>query len=129
MRSCTAGLVLAAFCVAACGGDDTVEGAHGQCAFGGELNDCPDSARTPEGACWRLVDCGAIPVSYENPDNPDQTRFDWGQCVDFIESRTEDRQRLVINCIAASICDELRAGGSPDAPEPDEIRCLRIGDQ
>jgi hypothetical protein len=129
MRGWTASLALAACCAAAaCGGDNVVEGAHGQCAFGGELNDCPDSARTSEGACWRLVDCGSIPVAYENPENPDDRRFDWGECVDFLDRQTADRRRIMINCIAASICDELRVGGSPDAPNRNEIRCIRIGD-
>ena len=58
---------------------------------------------TPTGACWRLVDCGRIPVDNDDPD-----RFDWGNCVDSIESLTSDRQHLVINCIAVSTCDELR---------------------
>jgi len=110
---------------AACGsGDDTSDGARGQCAFGGQLSDCPDSARTVEGACWRLVDCGRIPVDTDDPGNPG--RFDWGVCVDGLESLTADRQRLVISCIAASTCDELRGrdkdtGGFLDL-------CLRLGD-
>ena len=128
MNGWIASLALAAFGLIACGGDDTVQGAHAQCAFGGELNDCPDAERTSEGACWRLVDCGAIPISYEDPDNPDARRFDWGQCVDFLDRQTADRQRIMINCIAASICDELRAGGSPDDPDRDDIRCIRLGD-
>jgi hypothetical protein len=129
MNGWTAGLALAAFCAAAaCGDDNAVEGAHGQCAFGGELNDCPDSARTAEGACWRLVDCAAIPVAYENPADPNDDRFDWGECVDFLETRTADRQRLMINCIAASTCDELRVDGSPDDPNERDIRCIRLGD-
>ena len=119
--------LLLACCTAACGGDDTVEGARGRCAFGGELNDCPDAERTAEGACWRLVDCGAIPAAYENPATPDDVRFDWGECVDFLEGQTADRRRLMIHCIAASICDELRVEGSPDDPDPFEIRCIRIG--
>lgn len=129
MKGWTAGLVLAAFCAFACGGDDTIEGARGQCAFGGELNDCPDAERTSEGACWRLVDCGAIPAGYSNPDDPDDRRFDWGTCADVLDGQTADRRRLVINCIAASVCDELRVSGSPDNPNPNEIRCLRFGAQ
>ena len=90
-----------------CGaGDDTTEGTRGQCAFGGELNDCPDAERTPTGACWRLVDCGRIAVDVEDPNDPN--RFDWGVCVDGLERLTDDRQHLVINCIAAATCDELR---------------------
>jgi hypothetical protein len=128
MNGWIVGLALAAFGLVACRGDDAVQGAHGQCAFGGELNDCPDAERTAEGACWRLVDCGSIPVAYENPDDPDDRRFDWGVCVDFLERQTADRQRIMINCIAASTCDELRVGGSPDNPNRNDIRCIRIGD-
>lgn len=126
MKGWTASLVLATSFAAACGGDDTVEGARGQCAFGGELNDCPDAERTSEGACWRLVDCGAIPASNSNPNDPN--RFDWGFCVDFLERQTADRRRLMINCIAGSICDDLRAQGSPDNPDRNDLRCIRIGD-
>jgi len=130
MKGWTASLVLASWLAfPACGaGDDTVEGARGPCAFGGQLNDCPDAERTSAAACWRLVDCAAIPVSYENPNNPDDRRFDWGNCVDFLDRRTADRRRIMINCIAASACDELKVRGSPDNPNPDEIRCIRLGD-
>jgi hypothetical protein len=129
MNGCTASLLLAACGLIACGGDDTVQGAHGRCAFGGELNDCPDAERTPEDACWRLVDCGAIPLYWEDP-NPDDPirRFDWGQCVDYIASRTNDRQRIMMSCIAASVCDELRVFGSPNDPDRNQIRCIRLGD-
>jgi hypothetical protein len=103
MKGCIAGLALALWLIACGAGDDTVEGARGTCAFGGELTDCPDSDRTPEGACWRLVDCGAIALSSE-----DDNVFTWGDCMNEIERLTEDRQRLVIACIATSTCDELR---------------------
>ena len=107
-------IVALAVGVAACSaGDDTVEGARGPCAFGGELTDCPDAARTPEGACWRLVDCGAIVVASDN-----ENRFTWGDCVDSVDGLTADRRGFVINCIAASTCDELRVGG----------QCGRFGD-
>jgi hypothetical protein len=95
-----------ALVVACGGGDDTSDGARAQCAFGGELTDCPDAAKTSEGACWRLVDCGAIPVDSEDPNDPNE--FDWGVCVDFLDGLTADRRRLVVACIAASTCDELR---------------------
>ena len=100
MRRCAFLLALAA---CGDGGDGTVEGTRGQCAFGGELTDCPDSARTVEGACWRLVDCGAIVLSDDN------NRFDWGRCVDTLAGQQADFQRLAINCVAAETCDELRA--------------------
>jgi hypothetical protein len=100
-----ASLVLLAACGS--GDDDVYNGTRGQCEFGGELNDCPDAARTSEGACWRLVDCGRLDLEIEDPMDPN--RFDWGTCVDGLDSTTADRRRLAINCIAASTCDELRA--------------------
>lgn len=109
--------------LAACGaGDDTTEGTRAECAQGGALTDCPDAERTAQGACWRLVDCGAISVK-SDVDN----RFTWGRCVDTLERQTEDRQRLVISCIAASTCDELRVDNSPDNPNPNDMYCLRLG--
>ena len=99
-------LVLAAACGA---GDDTSDGARDKCAFGGALNDCPDAEKTSQGACWRLVDCGAIPLEVEDPGNPNA--FDWGVCVDNIDDLTADRRRFVIECIALSTCDELRTSG------------------
>ncbi len=109
--------------LAGCGaGDDTNEGTRGRCAQGGALTDCPDAERTAQGACWRLVDCGAISVESDN-----ENRFTWGRCVDELERQTEDRQRLVISCIAASTCDELRVSGSPRNPNTNEMHCLRFG--
>jgi len=105
-------LVMAAACGA---GDDTTDGAHAQCTFGGELTDCPDAARTPEDACWRLVDCGRIPVD----DESDPNAFDWGTCVDGLSRLTTDRRQLVLSCVAASSCDELRSSDF----------CLDLGNQ
>jgi hypothetical protein len=106
-----------------CGADDdTIEGTRAECAQGGALTDCPDAERTAEGACWRLVDCGAISVKSDN-----NNRFTWARCVDGLESVPLDRQRVVISCIAASTCDELRVGGSPGNPNPNDMHCLRLG--
>ncbi len=89
--------------LAACSaGDDTIAGTRGQCAEGGALEDCPPAEQTPEGACWRLVVCGAIRLDSMNGLN-------WGKCVDGIDGLTSDYQRLVISCVAASTCDELRS--------------------
>ncbi len=107
----------------ACGaGDDTTEGTRAECAQGGALTDCPDAQRTAQAACWRMVDCGAISVESDN-DN----RFTWGRCVDTLETQTEARQRVVINCVAASTCAELRVNNSPGNPNPNDMRCLRLG--
>jgi hypothetical protein len=106
-----------------CGADDdTIEGTRAECAQGGALTDCPDAERTAEGACWRLVDCGAISVKSDN-----NNRFTWARCVDGLQSVPLDRQRVVISCIAASTCDELRVGGSPGNPNPNDMHCLRLG--
>jgi hypothetical protein len=107
-------LLLLAACNA---GDDTTDGARGLCAEGGALNQCPDPPKTAQGACWKLVDCAAIPLDAMN-------NFDWGDCVNGIERLTDDRQRLVIDCIAASSCDALK----PD-PQNGQIACLLLGDQ
>lgn len=112
--------------LAACGaGDDVAGGARAQCAAGGELLDCPDAERTSEGACWRMVDCGAISVN--SVDDNGNHRFDWSRCVDGLESEIEARRRLVINCIAASSCDQLRMDGSPEQPNTEQNYCLVLG--
>ena len=79
--------------------------------------------RSKNAACWRLVDCGAIVV--DNGDD-DQPGFDWGTCVDGIESQPVEYQRLVINCIAASTCDQLKFG---DPAQPNaRLYCDAFGD-
>lgn len=103
MRCCSLGLAAVAALAVACGDG---EGTSGPCAFGGALTDCPDAARTAEAACTRLVECGALEVEGE-----DDNDFDWGVCVDAIDRLTEDRFRLVVDCIAAATCDELRVDG------------------
>lgn len=108
--------------VAACGSDGLAEGARGACAEGGALNQCPVREPTAEGACWHLVDCAVIPVQNDNA-------FDWGNCVNKIETLTADRQELVIDCIETSTCDALDVNGSPDQPDGNSIVCFRIGDQ
>lgn len=106
------------------GAGDTNEGTRAECAAGGALTSCPEADRTAEGACWRLVDCGAISVSSDN-DN----RFTWAHCVTDIEAQGDDAQRLIIDCVAASSCDQLRVAGSPRNPDPNDIQCLRFGGQ
>ncbi len=123
MQGWIAGLALVV--IGACSaGDDVAGGARAQCAHGGELTDCPDAERTAQGACWRLVDCGAIAVSSGDPQSG---RFDWDRCVGSLESLASEYQRLVINCVAASSCDQLRVDGSPDQPNTNQILCLALG--
>lgn len=104
-----ANLALVVVVSAACDG----AGARAECEFGGALSDCPDAERTPEAACWRLVDCGAIAVDIEQPgDTNPRDDDDWGGCVEQLEDLSEDRQRLVVGCVAAATCDELRVDGA-----------------
>jgi len=102
---------------AACDGDGT----RGPCASGAGLG-CPAAVTTAEEACSRLVSCGAIPLQSDNNDV-----FDWGKCADRIEGLTDDRARLVVACVAASTCDDLRTEGSPDRPYG-KIYCLALGE-
>ncbi|HLL21211.1 MAG TPA: hypothetical protein VK427_03720 [Kofleriaceae bacterium] len=111
MKGLFAGLALALLACSA--SDDVYRGSRAECEFGGTLTDCPDAERDVQSACWRLVDCGAIPVHHET----DENRLDWDNCVNRLETRTEDRRRVTIACIASSACDELRSG-----------RCLNLGD-
>jgi hypothetical protein len=98
------------------------DGTRGQCAEGGELEACPEAERTPEGACWRLVDCGAIPLdSGSDPNN--QYAFDWNRCVNIIDGARTDQQRIVIDCIAASTCDSLKPNGN----DRSQIACIVAG--
>lgn len=101
--------------VAACTpGDDTADGARAQCGEGGALTDCADSARTPEGACWRLVDCGAIPLHHD-----ETFRSDWNRCVEEIWDAPTVQQSLIVACVAASTCDQLKS---------DSDRCFAYGE-
>jgi hypothetical protein len=115
-------LVLLLLC-ACSAGDDTATGGHSQCAEGGAINDCPDSVETAQDACWRMVDCAAIPVASGTKDN----HFDWGQCVDRIESSIDVAQTLIIACISASTCDALKVPGSPDNPDENQMSCFHLG--
>ena len=107
--------------LSACGaGDDIADGTRAECAHGGALNACPEAERTPEAACWRMVDCGAFPVKNDKDDN----QFDWGVCVNYLESRTSTGQTLIIDCIAASTCDQLQHVNNRFDPQN---YCLDLG--
>lgn len=105
-------VLVAALC--ACGaGDDTAEGTRGLCAEGGALNECQGNVDTPREACWRMVDCGAIPVHRNG-----QFEFDWDRCVFEITRMDVVQQELVVSCINASTCDQLEHDARP---------CFRLG--
>ena len=114
-------LVLLSLCSCSAG-DDTSTGAHAKCSEGGAINDCDIDVVTAQDACWKLVDCGAIPVSSDN-----NNVFDWGACVDRIETFIDVGEQLAIDCVGASSCDALRVEGSPDQPDANQISCLHLG--
>src|SRR5260221_14176535 len=116
-------LVLCVFLAACTAGDDTASGARGFCSEGGPLTSCPDSPRTAQGACWHMVDCGAIAINSGDIDN----NFDWGQCVDRIEATTDVAAQLIIGCIVASSCDALKVNGSPHNPDEHQMLCFHLG--
>ena|SRR5688572_24183970 len=95
-------LVALAALLACSAGDDVADGTRGLCGEGGELNDCNDAVRTPQQACFRMVDCGALALEREMRDD------DWAGCVDNIEDMTTTAQQLTIACIRAASCDLLR---------------------
>jgi hypothetical protein len=86
--------------------DEVYLGGRAQCEFGGTLTDCENARRDVKSACWRLVDCGAIPLHYETNMN----ELDWDTCVGRLETAREAERTVVIACIASSTCDELRTG-------------------
>src|SRR5262249_22968418 len=91
-------------------------GTRAECAYGGELVDCPEAERTAEGACWRLVDCAGI-------SGKDDKAVRWGGRDGQSEQMTADRERIVIDCIAASTCDELKVEGSPNPGDLHQLYC------
>jgi hypothetical protein len=107
---CASLLLAAGALLAACDDTGAKDGARGSCASGGALAGCEDSERTSEGVCWRLVECGAIPLEAAE-DRPFD--LDWGSCVDDIEDMPDERGAIVIACIASSTCDELLSLDDP----------------
>jgi len=107
MRAWSCCLLLA---LGACGlGDDVADGSRAQCAEGGALNDsCANNITTAEQACWRMVDCGALRLHED-----EYYRFDWSECVEEIHDAGQVQERLIVACVGASTCDQLKyAGGA-----------------
>jgi hypothetical protein len=120
---------LLALCAASCDDYESIDGARGACAAGGTLAGCPDSERDAAAACWRLVECGAIPLEARNDDGTDDANvFDFGSCLNRLETFVEERARVVIACVASSTCDELWAPGSPDNTYVQPL-CFQYGDR
>ena len=102
---------------AACRDDvegNPLQGVREPCSTaGGTLLGCDQPPiDTPEDACWRLVECGAIPLEHE-----ENWVLDWASCVHDIERLSEPRYEFALECIETSSCDDLKVD-----------LCLQYGD-
>ena len=93
---------------AACDGEGPVPGVREPAT--GEVE-------TPEDACWRMVECGALAVNRPNEDE-DCGFCDWRSCVALLEGMGDDQQRIALACVEAAPCDELKTEGAPEDPDP-----------
>ena len=123
-----AALLVALIVQGGCGDGESLQGTREPCATAsGTLLGCDDlPIESPEDACWRLVECGVIPLEHEG-DNV----LDWTACVRFIERLTGARYDYTLQCIEASTCDDLTVGNSPVNPgtsDPQLPLCLQYGD-
>jgi hypothetical protein len=101
----------AAVLAAACDGTGSADGARGPCAAGGQiLGECGE-VETIEDACWKLVECGVMPVEHQDPN-----ARDWQRCVDELSFLEAHRAEAVVACVDASSCDALLVNDSPNNP-------------
>lgn len=74
------------------------------------LAECgPAPVAGAEDACWRLVECGAVPAA--NPESNPSCCLDWASCVDYVEGLPDEQFEAALACIASATCDELRPHG------------------
>jgi hypothetical protein len=116
----------------ACGDGESLQGMREPCSnASGTLLGCDDMPiESPEDACWRLVECGVIPLEHEDDDV-----LDWATCVRMIERMSEARYEFALQCIETSSCDDLKVSsgsyGSPVDPRRWDMSiplCLQYGD-
>jgi hypothetical protein len=126
IRRCAMATVAALLCGApACGADDTKAGADRCASASGALSECgPTSLAGADDACWRLAQCGAIPVA--NAESSPDCCFDWSTCVEHVEGLPDEQFELALACIEAATCDELKARSSPGRAA-DLPACLEHG--
>ncbi|HWM86676.1 MAG TPA: hypothetical protein VNO33_12580 [Kofleriaceae bacterium] len=121
MRRQCAWAIAAVLCGApACGIDGSKSGDRELCtAVGDPAVECePVALGGAEDACWRLVQCSAIPVA--NPESQPSCCFDWAACVEHIEHLPDQQFESALACIESSSCDDLkpRAGRAHGADLP-----------
>jgi hypothetical protein len=88
--------------------------ASSECAGSdGLVPECdPAPVAGAEDACWRLVQCGAIPVA--NPESDPSCCFDWAACVAHVDHLPDQQFELALACVESTTCEEQRAGSSAD---------------
>jgi hypothetical protein len=120
MRSLYLAAFAAAVLLPACDDMGGASGARGPCASSGEILACDEAVETAEDACWKLVDCGVIPVDHADENGPD-----WGRCMGRLDRFDEVARDVAIACVGAASCDALIVNDSPTNPYewPD---CLEI---
>ena len=120
------GLALAA---SGCGDDGSKHGFRDDCASGsGAITGCePDILASAEDLCWRLVECGSIPVA--GPEDDDGI-LDWPACVGLVNGLDDYQYEYSLACVESATCDELKTNGSPNEPRRGTPPvCLRHGQQ
>jgi hypothetical protein len=116
---CLAVCAVALASTAACGDEDALtQGHRGPCATAtGPFVGCDNEPiETPEDACWKLVECGVIPLEE-----------DWQDCVRSIERLSSQEQGFVMSCVEAASCDDLLQYNSPRDPYGERL-CFEFGD-
>lgn len=98
----------AAVALAACSSDSAAPGTRGACAEGGVINadECPPIGDvTPYSVCDKEVACGVIVRDSHDNGN------DYQDCVNRILQHGDDGTAdFIMECIAASSCDQLETG-------------------
>ena len=106
-------LLFAALVAAALASCDGELGVRGPCATPtGSLAGCePERIETADDACWKLVECGVIPLT--DGDTSDDDNSGWGECIEDIERLAAERQQIVLRCVQAATCNDLLTNQSP----------------
>lgn len=112
----------------ACDFDGAAPGVRGQCATAVGDPICDNvPIESSSDACWKLVQCGSIPVASAE----DRDDFDYARCLARFDSIGDHRAEVSMACIEASTCDQLRFEGGRDTPRPNSESmppCLEYGD-
>ncbi len=120
---------LALLPLAACSFEEASPGVRGQCGATNGEPLCPASAiENGEDACWKLVECNAIPIASPEGEN----YFDYAFCASYFERLDAHRYNISLACVATSTCDQLQFLDGPGEPSRTAERrpiCLEYGDR